>query len=141
MPRKAGPTAPKTAPITIPRKSVSTSQARDRLFSIIGIVVILGLLCLIIFLPQPTAFQFFVIRITLALASGFATLFLTGTINLHLKNGGLIVRATGSLAIVVMVYAFTPTISDSARRFSGHNTTFGDRSPIIDHNTGSITIK
>jgi hypothetical protein len=63
---------------------------------------------------------------------------ITGELNLHLKRGAFSIQATGSLAVVAMVYLYAPKLSDSAHSLYSQTTTYGDKSPIIQENSGSI---
>jgi hypothetical protein len=72
---------------------------------VVGIVLILIILGIAFLLPNPTPFQYTVIRIVLALAAAaFATL-LSGFLQVQVSD---YVKAGGALAVFVVVYFYSP---------------------------------
>jgi hypothetical protein len=56
-------------------------------------------------IPQPTDFQIFIFRGAFAMAVGAIGMALSGFISLGIGNG---TRATGGVALFLLVYAFNP---------------------------------
>lgn len=73
-----------------------------------GIVFIVVMLILAIFIPQPTRTQFFVFRVVLALAAAGIAWFIPGFIDVRIKLPKIFVRATGAIAVFVLVYLVNP---------------------------------
>uniref|UniRef100_UPI004055D4EA Lcl C-terminal domain-containing protein n=1 Tax=Candidatus Electronema sp. TaxID=2698783 RepID=UPI004055D4EA len=74
-----------------------------------GLCFVAALLVLAIWFPQPTAFQYTVFRITLALAAAGIAGIIPGMIRLTVKPGtALLIHAGGALAVFVMVYLLAP---------------------------------
>jgi hypothetical protein len=69
-----------------------------------GIVFIVLLVILAIFFPNPTPFQFEVFKTVLALAAAGIAALIPGLLNVDLPA----VRATGALAVLILVYKFSP---------------------------------
>ena len=72
-----------------------------------GIVFILILLGVVLFNPNPSPFQQFVLRLIAALAAGGVVVMLPGFIELKL---GKWLRAGGAVAVFVLVYKSSPSI-------------------------------
>jgi hypothetical protein len=83
---------------------VSKSQQQVAAFAF-GIVFIVTLLTLAITVPEPTAFQYMVFRIVLALASGGIAAMIPGFLHVEISEW---VRAGGALAVFVIVYFYNP---------------------------------
>jgi hypothetical protein len=74
-----------------------------------GLCFVSVLLVLALCFPQPTAFQYMVFRITLALAAAGVAGIIPGMIRLTVKPGtALLIHAGGALAVFVMVYLLAP---------------------------------
>lgn len=70
-----------------------------------GVMFLVAILVLAIFFPNPTPFQYTVFRVVLSLAAaGFATM-IPGFLEVRLGNW---LRATGAIAIFVIVYLVNP---------------------------------
>ncbi len=74
----------------------------------IGIGLTVAILLLVIFIPCPSASQYLVFRIIIALAAAGLTAVIPGIININLTNG---VMAGGAIAIFAVVYFFDPASS------------------------------
>lgn len=70
-----------------------------------GVTFFVALLVLAILFPEPTAFQYAVFRIILAIAAAGVAAVIPGILNVHTSFG---VRAGGALAVFVIVYFFSP---------------------------------
>jgi hypothetical protein len=70
-----------------------------------GVVMIIVLLVIAFKFPSPTAFQYTVFRIVLALAAAGIAAFIPGFLKLKLKNW---LSASGALAVFAIVYFFSP---------------------------------
>lgn len=78
---------------------------------IVGIVALATILALVIFIPQPSAPQFFVFRVLMALGGAAFSMAITGFIVLKLDlPGKSYLIAGGSLAVFVILFFFTPPI-------------------------------
>lgn len=74
-----------------------------------GLCFVAALLVLAIWFPNPTAFQYTVFRITLALAAAGIAGVIPGMIRLKMQPGAmLMIHAGGALAVFVMVYLLAP---------------------------------
>ncbi|MCI5218454.1 MAG: DUF1566 domain-containing protein [Candidatus Electrothrix sp. LOE2] len=74
-----------------------------------GLCFVAALLVLAIWFPNPTAFQYTVFRITLALAAAGIAGVIPGMIRLTVHPGtALMIHAGGALAVFVMVYLLAP---------------------------------
>ncbi|MCI5162514.1 MAG: DUF1566 domain-containing protein [Candidatus Electrothrix sp. AX5] len=74
-----------------------------------GLCFVAALLVLAIWFPNPTAFQYTVFRITLALAAAGIAGVIPGMIRLTVHPGtALLIHAGGALAVFVMIYLFAP---------------------------------
>jgi hypothetical protein len=80
---------------------------------VFGVLFISLLIVLALFVPAPTAFQYTIFRIVLALAAAGIAAFVPGVINVTVNER---VRAGGAIAVFVMVYFFSPAklVSDSS---------------------------
>jgi hypothetical protein len=83
---------------------VTKSQQQVSAFAF-GIVFIITMLTLAITVPEPTAFQYTVFRIVLALATAGIAAMIPGF--LHVETPGWM-RAGGALAVFVLVYFYNP---------------------------------
>jgi hypothetical protein len=70
-----------------------------------GVFIMLISIVLAIRIPQPTDFQIFIFRGAFAMAVGAIGMALSGFISLGIGNG---TRATGGVALFLLVYAFNP---------------------------------
>jgi hypothetical protein len=70
-----------------------------------GVTFVVTLLVLAIAFPNPTAFQYFVFRVVLALACAGAAVVIPGILNVTL---GKVVTAGGALAVFTIVYFLNP---------------------------------
>ncbi|WYD80496.1 MAG: DUF1566 domain-containing protein [Candidatus Electrothrix gigas] len=76
---------------------------------IFGLCFVAALLVLAIWFPNPTAFQYTVFRITLALAAAGIAGVIPGMIRLKMQPGAmLMIHAGGALAVFVIVYLLAP---------------------------------
>jgi len=105
--------------IVTERKIVTTNQLKhqsQRLNTILafsfGVVFIAAILILVVFIPNPTAAQYHVFSVVLALAAGGFGTVLTGMINVTVTLGKrLLIGATGALGVFVIVYFFLPAMT------------------------------
>ncbi|MCW5211553.1 DUF1566 domain-containing protein [Desulfobulbus sp. TB] len=75
----------------------------------VGLCFVAALLVLAIWFPNPTAYQYTVFRITLALAAAGIAGVIPGMIRLKMQPGSmLMIYAGGALAVFVMVYLLAP---------------------------------
>lgn len=70
-----------------------------------GVIFVLIILIVAIFLPEPSDFQYTIIRIILALAAAGVAALIPGFIEIEYKP---FVRAGGALAVFAVVYFFSP---------------------------------
>lgn len=93
-------------PIPDAVSNIRIAKAQQRLYAFVfGVVFVVAMLVLAIFIPNPTAFQYTVFRIVLALAAGGVVAMFPGFITAQVANS---VRAGGALAVFVVVYFFSP---------------------------------
>ncbi len=103
-----------------------------------GIVFIAVLLSMAFLVPNPTATQWFVFRVVLALAAAGIGAIIPGLIVVEVSK---VVRAGGAIALFVLVYWFNPpklVVSDKPH-VSIHQTTGGQNSPAVVTG-GDVTI-
>jgi hypothetical protein len=84
-------------------KTRKTSSSKTSLW--VGIGLIAAILLLVIFIPCPSASQYFIFRIIIAIAAAGLTAVIPGTFNINLANG---IKGGGALAIFAVVYFFDP---------------------------------
>lgn len=82
-----------------------TVQAAPKISLWLGASLMVAILLLIIFIPCPSATQYFVFRIIIALAAAGLAAIIPGVLNIHLTNG---ITAGGAIAIFAVVYFFDP---------------------------------
>lgn len=70
-----------------------------------GIVFLIAILLIAIFFPDPTNFQYTVFRIILALAAAAFATVIPGIIEVNINK---MLKATGALAVFVIVYFYSP---------------------------------
>lgn len=81
-------------------------KSTEKLFTFVfGVIFVVVLLIIAIKFPEPTPFQYTIFRITLALAAAGVATMLTGFIDINISN---IVKASGALAVFVLVYFYNP---------------------------------
>jgi hypothetical protein len=94
------------------------------------------LLILAIGFPQPTAFQYMVFRIILALAAAGIAGVIPGLIQLKMQsNAILLINAGGALAVFVLIYLFAPADLNSTPDKGGDNQPNFSNRMIIDEFT------
>lgn len=71
----------------------------------LGAALIVVILLLVIFIPCPSATQYFVFRIVIALAAAGLVAVIPGVLKINLTNG---ITASGAIAIFAIVYFFDP---------------------------------
>ena len=81
------------------------AQTLDVVMLSFGILMLLILLWLAVLIPDPTPSQFFMFRVSLALAACAICVAAPGFIAVGIGYG---IRATGALAVFLLVYAFNP---------------------------------
>lgn len=90
--------------------AIDSMEQREKLaIGLCGAVFVLALLVIAIFFPYPTPFQFFIFRVTLALAAAGIAGILTGF--LHVRIGNIEkpwLQAGGGLAVFAVVYLVNP---------------------------------
>ena len=79
------------------------------LVSVFGVSFIVTSIVLAIRFPNPTPFQFLVFRTTLALSAGGVAAAIPGFLNLSIDFTGILIRASGALAVFVLVYKINPS--------------------------------
>jgi hypothetical protein len=72
---------------------------------IFGVVFVTVILCLAFVFPQPTAFQYLVVRVLLALSTSAVATLLTGFINVEIPH---LLKAGGAFAVFVIVFFYNP---------------------------------
>jgi hypothetical protein len=87
-------------------ESIAASSSKNAMWLGIGLTV--TILFLVIFIPCPSASQYFVFRIIIALAAAGLTAVIPGIFKINLTNG---VTAGGAMAIFAVVYFFDPASS------------------------------
>jgi hypothetical protein len=80
-------------------------RGERRAVFVFGVLFVSLLTALALFVPAPTAFQYTVFRIVLALAAAGIAAFIPGFINVTVNDW---VRAGGAIAVFVIVYFFSP---------------------------------
>src|SRR5436190_19423914 len=75
---------------------------------IAGVLFVLFLLIIAIWIPEPTEFQIFVFRVVLALAAGAVGSVIPGILQVEGRIGRFFLRATGALALFVIIYSINP---------------------------------
>jgi hypothetical protein len=70
-----------------------------------GVAFVVALIVIAIVFPKPSAFQFFVFRVVLALAAAGVAAMIPGFLSVQL---GAVVRAGGAIAVFVIVYFLNP---------------------------------
>ncbi|WP_318557332.1 hypothetical protein [Geobacter anodireducens] len=92
-----------------------------------GTVFIITMLVLAVAFPNPSAFQYNVFRIILAIAIAGIAAFIPGFINLKL---GTCLKAGGALAVFAIVYFFNPAQLISTPQDDPKFHEFSDKSPL-----------
>ena len=103
---------------------------------IFGVTFIVVMLTLAIIFPTPTTFQYTIFRIVLALATAGIAGMIPGFLSIVIARW---IRATGALAVFVVVYFYNPAALVSAPALA-RNRIEGDQNQIINGNTGTISI-
>lgn len=89
--------------------SMAQSQKDEKLFKLIaivsGLILIIAILTLAMFVPNPTPFQYNVFRIVLSIAVAGLGAAIPGFLQVKI---GRWIAATGALAIFVLVYLYNP---------------------------------
>jgi|GEM_PF-6704960 len=84
-----------------------------------GAAFILIMLAIAIFIPHPSQFQYIVFRIVLALAAAAFMVTVPGFLHITLGNW---LKATGALAVFVLVFLFNPAALIEGSTADGSNT-------------------
>jgi hypothetical protein len=112
-----------------PKSTPASPQTWEKIVAFtFGVIFVAALLILAIAFPQPTAFQYQVFRIVLALACGGVAAVIPGFLAVNMDSKGLIIRAGGALAVFLLVYFFSPArmvsseIADMQKRLEGLQT-------------------
>lgn len=75
-----------------------------------GSILVLLLLLIAIYFPNPTAFQLHIFQTLLAFSAAWLSTGLAGSLEMNLKVGPrMCVKACGALAIFYLVYSFVPS--------------------------------
>jgi hypothetical protein len=128
----------------------TTSQSihtLDRIAATVGALVIVGLAVFVLIRNQPFADPklFFVLRVVLSLSAATLGASIPGFLKLRWSSGGLVVRASGALALFVLTFVYTPDLVKGQDAGPGlqmiHQKSTGPLSPPIIGNTGSIHIE
>jgi hypothetical protein len=114
----------------------------DGLLLILAFLLLAASMYFMYFVPTLTDRQFGVLRIIMALAgAGFAAT-MPGFLDLRLKAGNeLGLRATGALGVFIILYFFSPAQLSVKRSTDVNNVTLGNKSPIMQDNSGTVIIK
>ncbi|WP_445371629.1 DUF4019 domain-containing protein [Methylomonas sp. HW2-6] len=72
-----------------------------------GVIFVSAILTIAFFRPNPTAFEYTIFRIVIALAAAGVGAVLPGFLNVSFKN---LLRAGGALALFIIVYFFSPVL-------------------------------
>jgi hypothetical protein len=84
-------------------------QRADRKGALIfGIVTVIFLAVVALVVPEPKPFALFIFRLIASLGAGGVGAFLPGALGVSLKRPTGTVRATGALALAVIVYLINP---------------------------------
>lgn len=94
------------------RRAVAHRHEQIAVFTF-GVVFVVALLGLAISFPEPTAFQYTVFRIVLALAVSGVVAFVPGFIEVDVNRW---LRAGGAIAVFVIIYFFSPANLVTERR-------------------------
>jgi hypothetical protein len=78
-----------------------------------GIVALIACVVLAIVFPKPTAFQYLVFRVTLALAGAGISGGLTGFLEIKSKAGAWSLAAGGGLAVFLLIFKTNPPVLPS----------------------------
>jgi len=105
MPEKENDNNDKDIPSS---KEESRPVASSKKAMWLGITLTATILLLVIFIPCPSASQYFVFRIIIALAAAGLAAVIPGIFKINLTNG---VTAGGALAIFAVIYFFDPASS------------------------------
>jgi hypothetical protein len=85
------------------------SQQKDRRsMAIAGGGGLIVFVVIALMVPNPTAFQYFVFRVVIALAGGGVAAFLPGEFGIKATGNGLVVRATSAVGVFVFLYWLNP---------------------------------
>jgi len=101
------PVNPSSSPAenTQPIQPKSGTWDDKRIATVFGITGLMVMLAIAIFFPHPAPFQYTVFRIVLALAGAGVGATIPGLLDVNVSG---IVRATGAIAVFVIVYFFSP---------------------------------
>src|SRR3954463_13209566 len=88
------------------KKTVPAPFSKDSMW--LGICLTAAILLLVIFIPCPSASQYFVFRIIIALAAAGLAAVIPGIFKISLTNG---VTAGGAIGIFAIIYFFDPASS------------------------------
>lgn len=108
---------------------------QQRAAFIFGILFIIAIIVIALRVQEPTLFQLFVFRVVLAIAVAGVAAIIPGFLSVQFRN---VVRATGAIAVFVVVYYFNPpqllVAKSSSNTISRVYITFADPngSPIAD---------
>jgi hypothetical protein len=91
-----------------PRASSSSTWNKIAAFTF-GLLFNFILLAIALFLPDPTEFQTFIFRVTLALAASGIGAVVPGFLDVNLQRGEMfLVRSGGAIALFLIIYLFNP---------------------------------
>jgi len=89
---------------------VLSKATQQTIAFIFGVAIVATILVIAFIVPNPTPFQYAVFRIVLALASAGVAAMIPGFLTVEVGNA---VRATGAIAVFVIVFFFSPAILDN----------------------------
>lgn len=75
---------------------------------VIGLVLALAILVLVVFIPNPTPSQFFVFRGLFAISLAAVAAIIPGLLNVESRFNRFSVKATGAIAVFVLVWMLNP---------------------------------
>ena len=83
-------------------------EIMEIVFLSLGVVIIITSLVMAIKVPQPTVFQLWVFRVVTALGASFLGAVIPGFIELDGSIGEVVIRASGAMALFLVVYLVNP---------------------------------
>ncbi len=94
---------------------------------ICGVVLLVTILVIVLFVPNPSSAQLWVFRAIVAVAAAGFAAFLPGALNVQVSN---YVKAGGAVAVFVIVYLFNPPELVSQKKVKVHEGMLGN---LYDH--------
>ena len=119
---------------------IKTNQLLEKITAFsFGIIFVITLLVLAVYFPNPTPFQYTIFRVVLSLACAGIVAVIPGFLSVRTDMIGIAIRASGAIAVFVMVYLVNPAqlvaIPTNLKQHSE-----GPISPNISNTNGPVTI-